>query len=203
MINTSKQQRMGNIVSRDTTPFSCYARCKEIYEFVIPVIGPIEYNHDFLEAVATIEQAEAKDTVILKINSPGGSLAAIDYLLQALAQTEAHVHADVSGELMSAATLIMEYVDSFNISDNTFVLVHNAVMGEYGKQKDVVDAILFADSMNKKFLDRYYKHMFTEEEMEQLYAGRQFFMDNTEYLERFQKRAATLALLEQEDNEEE
>lgn len=200
MNNTKVKSRMGNIISQDTMPFSCYVRSKESYEFVIPVIGPIEYNHDFLEAVAMIEQAEEKDTVILKINSSGGSLAAIDYLLQALSFTEAHVHADISGELASAATLIMEHVDSFNISDNTMILIHNQVFGEGGKHKDVVDAVLFADAMNKKLLDRYYKHMFSEEEMEQLYSGKQFYMDNTQYLERFECR---MKALDEENKQEE
>ena len=188
----TKKPRMGNILSNDTVPFSCYVRSKETYEFVIPVIGPIEYSHDFLEAVAMIEQAEEKDTIILKLNSPGGSLSAIDYLLQALSFTEAHVHADISGELASAATLIMEHVDSFNISDNTMILIHNAVYGEGGKVKDVFDAVMFNDAMNKKLLDRYYKYMFSEEEMEQLYSGKQFYMDNTQYLERFERRMKSL-----------
>ena len=195
----TKKPRMGNILSNDTVPFSCYVRSKETYEFVIPVIGPIEYSHDFLEAVAMIEQAEEKDTIILKLNSPGGSLSAIDYLLQALSFTEAHVHADISGELASAATLIMEHVDSFNISDNTMILIHNAVYGEVGKAKDVFDAVMFNDLMNKKLLDRYYKYMFSEEEMEQLYSGKQFFMDNTEYLERFERR---MKALDEEDKQE-
>ncbi len=140
-----------------------------------------------------IEQAEDKDTIVLKINSPGGNLAAVDYLLQALAFTEAHVHAEVTGECMSAATLLMDYTDSFNISDNTQLLIHNQVFGEGGKHKDVIDAVLFQDKMNKALLDRYYKHMFSDDEMEQLYSGRQFYMDNTEYLERFQNRIKALA----------
>lgn len=160
-MNKQIAPKLGNILSQDTMPFTCYARCKETYEFVIPVIGAIEYNHDFLEAVAMIEQAEEKDTIILKINSPGGSLAAVDYLLQALGMCKAHIHADVSGELCSAATLIMDYVDSFNISDNTSVLIHNSVYGEYGKAKDVKDAVMFQDKMNRSLLDRYYRYMFS------------------------------------------
>lgn len=202
MIKHKTKPQMGNPIDYKTSPFTCYVRSKESYEFVIPVIGPIEYNHDFLEAVSLIEQAEEKDTVILKVNSPGGSLAAVDYLLQSLAFTEAHVHADVTGELMSAATLIMDMTDSFNISDNTSVLIHNSVYGEFGKAKDVVDAVMFQDKMNKALLDRYYKHMFSDEEMLQLYEGKQFYMDNMQYIERFEKRQRALAG-EQGDNNEE
>jgi len=202
LIKHKRSPQMGNPVDYNTSPFTCYVRSKESYEFVIPVIGDIEYNHDFLEAVGLIEQAEEKDTIILKVNSRGGSLSAVDYLLQALSFTEAHVHADVSGDLMSAATLIMEMTDSFSISDNTSVLIHNSVYGEFGKAKDVVDAVMFHDRMNKALLDRYYKHMFSDEEMTQLYEGRQFFMDNTQYLERFEKRRKILNE-EQGENDEE
>ena len=42
--------------------------------------------------------------------------------------------------------------------------------------------------MNKKLLKRYYEGMFSEKEFEQLYEGKQFYMDNEEYLDRFKMR---------------
>lgn len=199
-----KFKKMGSEIGKPdgVLPFNCYVRSKQQHEFIIPVIGELESPEDFLEAVSLISQAEGQDTVILHINSCGGSLAAVDYLLDALSKTEAHVHAEVTGQCMSAATLILDHVDSFTISDSCEMLIHNQVFGTGGKHSDVVSYVTFADTQNKKLLERYYAGMFNEEEMRDLYNGRQFYLDNTEYLSRFNSRQSFLSIQSEAEEHE-
>jgi ATP-dependent protease ClpP protease subunit len=184
-----KKQYGSNIGKIDgIMPYSGYVRIKESKEIVIPVTDVIESPEDFLESVYLIETATEQDSIILKVNCEGGSLAAIDYLLDALNKTEATAYLEATGRMCSAATFLPDHVDAFTISDNCEILIHNAMFGTGGKHKDVLDYVMFSEKMNRKLLDRYYAGMFTEEEMEELYKGRQFHMDNVEYLDRFNRR---------------
>lgn len=185
-----KSRRYGSEIGKidGITPFTGYVREQRRNDIIIPIIGAVESPEDFIEFVAHIDFAQPDDVIILRVNSPGGSLAAIDYLLDALGKCENHIVLEASGVFASAVTLLADYADEIYISDNCEILIHNAVFGEGGKHKDVLDAVMFADKMNKNLLSRYYSGMFTETEMEQLYEGKQFYLDNVEYLERFNKR---------------
>lgn len=185
-----KNKRFGSSIgfADGVLPFNGYVRERAVKDIIIPILGEVESAEDFLEFVAMIDMSSPEDPIILRVNSGGGSLAAIDYLLDTLGKCENPVILEASGTFASAVTLLAEYADEIYISDNCEILIHNAVFGEGGKHKDVVDAVIFADKMNKKLLKRYYEGMFSEKEFEQLYEGRQFFMDNEEYLDRFKMR---------------
>lgn len=207
-----RNKKLGSEIGKvdGITPFAGYIREQRRNDIIIPVIGVVESPEDFIEFVAQIDFAQPEDVIILRVNSPGGSLSAIDYLLDALGKCKNHIVLEASGIFASAVTLLADYADDIYISDNCEILIHNAVFGEGGKHKDVIDAVMFADKMNKRLLSRYYSGMFNYKEMEQLYEGKQFYMDNEEYLERFNKRQEYLqkkynseTTVEQEDTEEE
>lgn len=185
-----KFKKMGSEIGKPdgVLPFNGYTRERRSKDIIIPILGEVESAEDFLDFVAMIDMSNPEDPIILRVNSGGGSLAAIDYLLDTLGKCENPVILEASGTFASAVTLLADYVDEIYISDNCEILIHNAVFGEGGKHKDVVDAVLFADKMNKKLLNRYYEGMFTESEFNQLYEGKQFYMDNVEYLDRFKAR---------------
>jgi ATP-dependent protease ClpP protease subunit len=180
----NNNKHLGSEIGTNVNPFAAYAREKVVTVYTLPVLSTIETPEDFIAHVSILNGATEDDLVIMHVSSLGGSLGAVDYLLYAMENCLAEIHVEATGYLMSAATLIPLYADKVNISDNCEILIHNCTWGNGGKHSDVMEYALYSDKMNKLLLDRYYGDMFTADEMEKLYAGKQFYMTNEEYLDR-------------------
>ena len=183
-------------VEQDSSPFLSYTNVREQKTYTLIVNGEIVDPNDFVDHVYLIDQAEEQDEICIKLNSGGGSFSAVDYLLHALAKTPAHIHVEGTGIVASAATLILLTADSFELSPNTDLLIHNCEWGYSGKHSDNMEYAKFADKQNTKILHDFYDGMFTQEEFEQLKSGKQFWMDVEEFVERFERR---MKFLEDQD----
>lgn len=185
---TNKIKTFGSEIGTNINPFAAYATEKVVRHYTLPVLSNIETAEDFIAHVSILNQASEDDQVTVQVNSLGGSLGAVDYLLSAMENCEARIRVEATGYLMSAATLIPMYADEIYISDNCEILIHNCSWGNGGKHSDVMEYALYTDKMNKMLLERYYGDMFSPEEMADLYKGKQFYMTNVEYMERYQKQ---------------
>lgn len=157
-----------------------------IFNFYL--FGVIDSPKQFVGAVEVLRDATEDDEFVINLQTPGGSLAATDTLLQAIANTKAHVHINATGDVCSAGTAIMLAGDSFTISDHARFMIHNGSAGSGGKTSDYKAWALSDIAYMEQFMQRTYEHFFTEEELKQLIDGKDFWLTPAEFVERSERR---------------
>lgn len=169
-------------------PFECNAERESRFHYKIKLFGPIEDASQFAEAIDVFERATPDDRITVYLSSPGGSVDATDTFLHAMHNCEAPVHIVASGGCHSAATIILLNSQSFTLSHNFNALIHNGSMGSYGKVSDFRAEARFNMEYMDKLMRETYKGFLSEEEINQLIAGKDFWMDAKEFCERHERR---------------
>jgi len=77
-----------------------------------------------------------------------------------------------------------EYV----ISDDATWMSHTATFGAYGVESNVYDNVVHSRKQIHKLMRKYYKNFLTEEELDLMLQGKEFWMDAEEIIERLNKR---------------
>ena len=74
-----------------------------LYEYYL--VDDIGEPSDYIEICDVLRSASPNDEVLIRINSGGGSLATANMLVNAIRESQAHVHGFIESTCASAATL--------------------------------------------------------------------------------------------------
>lgn len=159
------------------------------YRYVIRINDVIGEPYEWSQEVSAIQNATANDIIHIYINSPGGSLYTTTEILSAMLQTEAHVITEITGECSSAATLIFLAGHEYRVSDDASWMSHQASYGMSGKEHEIYDSVVHSRKVLQRLMNKYYKDFLTEEEMQQMFEGKDFYFDADQIMERLNKRA--------------
>lgn len=154
------------------------------------VFGVIEDPEQFIPAIEALQVAEEDDVVIVNLSTPGGDIGATDTFLQALTTTDAQVVFVASGGVHSAGTLILMHAhpDQVAFSEGFNALVHNGAVGFGSKYSDWVSAVAYTKTHMDALMRSTYKGFLTEDEIEAMLQGRDFWFGAEEFKERLRKR---------------
>ena len=148
-----------------------------------------EYYTPLLEA---IYHAEPDDTVVLRIDSYGGSVDGALAIIDALENTAAEVHCYVSGMCASAATIIALSCPNISVSPRSRWMVHHASMGSAGKLGEIISHMQFVDQHIRSIMKECYEGFLTPKEIEEVFIGKDIYMTAEEVDTRLRKRVALL-----------
>ena len=174
-------------VQKDSNPIQVLASEKISMEYSVFLYDEIISPSDFIEAVQVAKMASEEDVINIYINSPGGSLDAVDMFLMALDETPAKVRAIVGGTCASAATLVLLKADEYEISPNASIMFHSASFNVGGQHSQVVDHISHVSERCETLLRNSYSGIFSEEEIEQMIRGKEFWLTPQQFIERINK----------------
>jgi ATP-dependent Clp protease protease subunit len=161
--------------------------------------GTLGEADDYLDWFDTIRHANENDDIIIHINSPGGNLFTAIQLMNAMAESEATITAQVEGACMSAATMIMLCCDRFMLSPHAMFMFHNYSGGTIGKGGEMWDNMKFERSWSKKFLHEVYDTFLTKREIDNMLDGKDIWLAADEVAERLKKRQEKYQKLEEEE----
>lgn len=182
---------------RPTLPL--YAKpASTLYSFYLYQVGDPEMYTDWFE---TIRQSGEGDIIKIHINSPGGLMSTAIQMMRVMAESPATIVASVEGECMSAATLIMMNADMVEISDHSMFMFHNYSGGAFGKGGEMYDKIIHERGWIDQILRSCYDSFLTEDEIDRMMDGKDFWMSGDEVTERLQLRAEKLKEIETHDEE--
>ena len=160
--------------------------------FNIYVMGDIEESSQFINAIEVMAAATEMDTVNIHLSSNGGSLDAADTFLASMNRCEAKVVAYVSGGCHSAASIILLNADEFSLSENANFLLHCGSSGSGGKFSDFKSQSKHTIEYMERVLRKTYKHFLTNEELDALIEGKDFWLNAEEFAERYEIRNQAL-----------
>lgn len=157
-------------------------------KYTIRIDRPLTEASEFQEELATLRIAGPNDCVHILLNGPGGSDVVMKAFLNAMAQSEAHIITEIEGQCCSALTMIFLAGDEFRVSDDSEFMIHTGSFGYSGKENNVREFVEFNAKSNSRLMHKYYKHYLNPEEIEQCIAGKDFWMDADEIMERLENR---------------
>lgn len=162
------------------------------HKYTIRIDRILDEPENWQEEVATIRLAGEGDVVHLLINTDGGNVYVLFALLSALEQSPAHIICELEGMAASCGSFLFLSGDEFRVSPNATLMAHNASHGAYGKASDVSTYVSYSDKQFRNLLERYYTHFFTQEEIDKMLEGKEYWFDSDEIMERLEKRAELL-----------
>lgn len=149
---------------------------------------PFTSVEQFEPLVACLERAVQGDVVEIKLSTPGGALHAVLPLLSAIAATKAQVFVHAVSDVASAGTFLLLMADDVFINPYVTVMFHQVTFGAYGQGNHVQDRVDHVVKSSKQLLGDMYRGFFTEDEIQQMHTGKEFWMDKNEFDVRYEAR---------------
>ena len=137
------------------------------------------------ELFNTLHNAGSNDTLTIRIDSPGGMLSEL-YRFKALIVEKFYGRCttilDPAGA--SAGALTFTYGDKRIVYEHSWAMFHDWSGGVWGKASDIEKSLTFRRELFKKTFKNDLKEFFTEEEIENMFKGQEFWLDAKELCER-------------------
>lgn len=158
-------------------------------------IKDVNYYADIIERMSNLTE---QDEVHLVINSVGGTADGAMAIISAIENTDAVVVGIVEGKCHSAASIILMHCDGAAIGKYAHSLCHVWSNFDGGKAPDFDSSYNFNRKFLRDFIEDSYKYFMTDEEIQQMLDGKDWWFDADSLAERIQRR---YEMLQQEQEE--
>jgi ATP-dependent protease ClpP protease subunit len=143
---------------------------------------------EYAEWNQILRSSGEQDVVYLHINCYGGQALTAVQLMRAISESRATVVASVEGACMSAATFLFLMADVCEISDHSIFMFHNFSGGTIGKGNEMMAQVHHNDKWARNLMESIYQDFFTQEEIDSILEGKDYWLSPDEVTERLQKR---------------
>lgn len=157
-------------------------------QYVVSVDEDFSDVKQFENIVHILENASQGDTLEIKLSTNGGALHSILPLLAAMNNTEAQVFVHAISDVASAGTMLMMAADDVYVNPYCTIMMHQVSFGSGGSGSSVESHVTHTMKSSKILLKDLYKDFFTDDEIEQMLSGRDFYMGKEEFDERYETR---------------
>ncbi len=172
----------------DSNILGFYKKFKQNTFIQIPIDEDIKGPMYYRGVVQAIGELGQGDIIQFDIASPGGQLSGLVSLLAAISNTEAHVIANIVGSASSAASILALNCHEIYVSEYATMLVHNASYAVGGKAADIHGYVLHLNDISEKMLKDTYRYFLTDQEIEKVISGTDFWFNAEQITERLQRK---------------
>ena len=113
-----------------------------LYEYYL--VDDIGEASDYIELCDVLRSASPNDEILIRINSGGGSLATANMVVNAIRESQAHVHGFIESTCSSAATLIYLACHSYSLSEDADMMIHTSSSLYCGKEHEQHSYVTFS-----------------------------------------------------------
>jgi len=156
--------------------------------FTSNIFGEISEPKQFEDLIAALEVMEECDEMVINLQSNGGCVSTTDMLVHAMRKCKGHIHMVATGQIASAATILLLEAHSFELSDNFAALIHCGSTGAGGTLHEFKVSSQFQAKYMERVLRNTYAGFFTDEELDRLVEGKDWFIDAEEWMQRSEAR---------------
>ena len=143
---------------------------------------------DYILTCQALLELEEYDRAEVHVNSGGGSVSVSNMLLNAMAKSKAHITTVLESDAHSAASVVFLSGDSFEVTPDATMILHNGYFGSAGdKAHEVVQNATFTENCHFAMIRRAYEGFLTEDEIEDLLKGQDFRLNADQIKERLEK----------------
>lgn len=155
-----------------------------LYEYYL--VDDIGEASDYIELCDVLRSASPNDEVLIRFNSGGGLLSTGDMIINAINDSQAHVHGYIEHSCGSMATMLFLACHSWSLSESAEFFIHSASGGTVGKEHENYASIMFARKKLHKMVRNRYAGFLTETEIENVLNGQDYYFDSEEIAERLE-----------------
>ena len=178
-----------------------YKKQIALSKITIPLDEEIKAPSYYRHVIQGIADMGENDTVVFRINSPGGNADAMRSILTAITATDAVAIAEIYGNCHSAASFIALSCDKVHVSPHASMMIHFVSYGSAGKAYDVMRHVKHNQTTFEELFRETYEGFLTENEIEECLNGVEIWLDADEILERLIAREEYRKILDGEDEE--
>lgn len=153
-------------------------------EYMMRIARYITDADDFDDEFALLYCAGQNDSIKLMITSGGGSLDTCNLLTKAIRETSAHTIAYIGSTCASAATAIALSCEEWEVDSQSSFMIHTASLGVFGKAPEIEVELAHKLKLIRRFVEDTYTGFLTQEEIEQVLKGQDFYFEGEELVER-------------------
>ena len=158
------------------------------YVYKVNIDEACEHVSQFADLVDALEQAGEQDVFQIRLTTPGGSLDSVYPLISAMRNTDAFIHVHCDSMVASAGTLLMMCAHAVSFNEFISVMFHSVQGGSYGHQRNVDAQTAHFSATHDRLLRDLYKDFLTEDELEKLFFGMEYWFTPEECHERLKAR---------------
>jgi ATP-dependent protease ClpP protease subunit len=153
--------------------------------FIVRLHEHIDAASNYANLFNLFDNAGEDDNVIMDICSPGGSLDTCILIRRAIMKSPSLITARIGPTCSSAAGAIALAADAFEIDSDSSFMVHNANLG-MGRMKmsDLYASATHSKRQIEHFIRTTYKHFLSDDEIEKVLEGKEYYFDSSELGER-------------------
>ena len=150
--------------------------------------GVIQEPYYYRNILDRIEMLSENDEVELVLDTVGGNLDGCIAICDAIQSSEALVTAILVNRAYSAGSAIALCCDNIEVRPNARMMLHSFSGGWSGKDHELELDYMFNKKFIRDFLKRCYENFLTEEELSEMYNGKDWWMNYEQIVERLKKR---------------
>ena len=155
-----------------------------LYEYYL--VDDIGEASEYIQLCDVLRSASPNDEILIRINSGGGSLATANMIVNAIRESQAHVHGFIESTCASAATLIYLACHSYSLSEDADMMIHTSSSLYGGKEHEQHSYVTFSRKKIHKMVRDRYAGFLTEKEIENVLNGQDYYFDSEEIGERLE-----------------
>jgi ATP-dependent Clp protease protease subunit len=194
-------QRPGHALGRDNeedmvdepTPFQGlirYERQMPVRQVSYYICGELQEPQYYTELFYTLRTATDTDLIYLHLNSPGGDFNTGLQIINNIVASEAHVVTIVEARAYSMAALIFLSGDELYVHDNCQLMFHTYSGVFSGKGNEQQAEVVAVGNWFEKVMSRICMPFLSEDEVDRILKGSDFWMDTDEIRHRLVRKAA-------------
>lgn len=153
-------------------------------EYTVRMAREISEPDDFDDELNLLSMCGSEDTVKILVVSPGGYLTTCNLLTKALRETKARTVGYIGSSCASAATAIILACDEWEIDEQSSFMIHTASLGVIGKAPEIEVELAHRLRLVRRWVESTYKGFLTDEEIENVIAGRDYYFEGEELAKR-------------------
>lgn len=153
-------------------------------EYICRIARYITDADDFDDEFALLFGAGPSDSVKFMITSGGGSLDTCNLLTKAIRETQAHTIGYIGSTCASAATAIALSCEEWEVDSQSSFMIHTASLGVFGKAPEIEVELAHRLKLIRRFIEDTYTGFLTQDEIEEVLAGRDKYFEGEELVAR-------------------
>ena len=171
----------------------------------MPKIYTINFWHDFSYDASLynsyfdiLQKAREEDDVVFYFNSHGGSASTLNLFINALRRCKSKRIVAVINYAASAAALLALFCDEIILNSDSTLMLHDFSTFVGGKSQEIESDFIHTKEKLHKLMRFICQKVLTDEEIEQMFNGKDFYFGENEVMERL-KRFAKKKLKEKKE----
>lgn len=171
-----------------TIPYSYPRGMIHVLRFDSDIDEP-EYYSYFCDVLLSATQ---DDIVEVYFSTGGGNGSSMISLMNLLGTCRAETHGFLLSEASSAGSYLFLCCDNHHVGKYSRMLCHTVSYGLGGSHHEVKAYVDYMDTEERRLVKDIYEYFLSEDEIGQLLNGKQIYLNDSEIIQRLEKRAELL-----------